>query len=683
MAPRFGYSRWDGTQVGFELDADDVLGEITDDLLYHGDVSPALRRLLHQGFRDRNGERVAGLQELLERLRQRRQEMLDQHDLGGAYEGIAEELRDVVDAERAAIDDLVDQAVRSGDARRQEITGEAMAERRLQLDLLPPDLAGRVRALKEYPFTSAEAQQRFERLLDRLRQELLQSRFNQMAGAMADLAPEQVQRMREMFSALNELLEMRAAGQDTTAAFDQFMADFGDMVPGRPRSLDELLEQMAAQMAAAQALLNSMTPEQRAQLQALSDELLGDLDLRWQVDRLARNLQEAFPGAGWERSYEFGGQDPLGMADGAAMLNQLGDLDDLEQLLRNAVSPGALADVDLERARQLLGPEDARSLEHMARLSRSLEEAGLVERREGRLELTPKGLRRIGHNALAELFSKLAKDRLGRHQIERTGTGQERAYETKPYEFGDPFDLNIERTLRNALVRRGPGGGLPVRLLPDDFEVERNESLTRTSTVLMLDLSLSMPMRDNFLAAKKVAVALHALISSQFPRDYLGIVGFSEVARELKPHQLPEVSWDFVFGTNIQHGLALARQMLARQSGTRQVILITDGEPTAHVRPDGTPFFHYPPVRETVDATLTEVNRCTRDGIRINTFMLGADSALTGFVEKLTELNRGRAFFTTPDTLGDYLLVDFLDQRRSVRRKGGGAGKPGAAKRTR
>jgi len=673
VAPRFGYSRWDGTQVGFELDADDVLGEITDDLLYHGDVSPALRRLLQQGFRDRNGERIAGLQQLLERLRSRRREMLDQHDLGGAYDGIAEELRDIVATERAAIDELIDQAERSGDPRRREIAGEAMAERRLHLDLLPPDLAGRVRALKEHTFTSAQAEKAFAELLDRLRQELLQSQFNQMAGALENLTPEHLQRMREMFSALNELLELRAAGQDTTAAFDQFMAAFGDMFPGRPGSLDELLEQIAARMAAARAMLNSMTPEQRAQLQALSDELLGDLDLRWQVDRLGRNLQEAFPGAGWDRSYEFGGQDPVGMAEGADLLNQLGDLDDLEQLLGGAVSPGALADVDLERARALLGPDDARALEQLSRLSRNLEEAGMVEYRDGRLELTPEGLRRIGRNALAELFSKLAKDRLGRHRIERTGTGQERADETKPYEFGDPFDLNIERTLRNALVRRGPGAGFPVRLAPDDFEVERTEALTRTATVLMLDLSLSMPMRHNFLAAKKVAVALHALISTQFPRDYLGIVGFSEVARELKPHQLPEVSWDFVFGTNMQHGLALSRRMLAPHTGTRQIILITDGEPTAHIRPDGEPFFHYPPVPETVDATLVEVNRCSREGIRINTFMLDADRALTDFVEKLTELNRGRAFFTTPDTLGDYLLVDFLEQRRSVRRQGSSA----------
>jgi uncharacterized protein with von Willebrand factor type A (vWA) domain len=254
---------------------------------------------------------------------------------------------------------------------------------------------------------------------------------------------------------------------------------------------------------------------------------------------------------------------------------------------------------------------------------------------------------------------------MGRHTADRTGTGHERTYETKAYEFGDPFNLSIERTVRNAIARAG--GGTPVRLVPDDFEVERTETLTRGATVLMLDLSLSMPMRDNFLAAKKVAMALHALISSQFPRDYLGIVGFSEVARELKPEQLPEVSWDFVYGTNMQHGLALSRRLLARQTGTKQIIMITDGEPTAHIQPNGVPFFSYPPVQATVDATLAEVMRCTRDDVRINTFMLDATGYLKSFVEKLTQMNRGRAFFTTPETLGSFVLVDFIEQKRAMR----------------
>src|SRR5205814_7350699 len=337
----------------------------------------------------------------------------------------------------------------------------------------------------------------------------------------------------------------------------------------------------------------------------------------------------------------------------------------LENLLRSATNPGALAEVDLDSARELLGDDGARSLERLAELARMLEEAGLIEQREGRFELTPRGMRRIGQNALADLFARLTQDRVGRHDVERTGVGHERAYETKPYEFGDPFNLHIERTVRNAIQRTG--GGVPVRLRPDDFEVERTETLVRSSTVLMLDLSLSMPMRDNFLAAKKVAMALHSLISTQFPRDFLGIVGFSEVARELKPEQLPEVSWDFVYGTNMQHGFLLSRRMLALQTGTKQIIMITDGEPTAHLLPGGDVFFNYPPVHETVEATLTEVARCTREGIRINTFMLDANSYLKQFVERLTQMNRGRAFFTTPETLGDYVLVDFIEQKRAMR----------------
>jgi uncharacterized protein with von Willebrand factor type A (vWA) domain len=661
---RFRYSRWDGTQVGFEMDADDVLSEITDDLLYHGDLNAALRRMMQSGFKDRNGERVQGMRQLLEQLRRRRRDELERYDLGGVYDDIAQELRDVLDMERSGIDDLVEEARQSGDQRRQEVTEAVADERRMQLDMIPPDLSGQVQALQQYEFTSSEAREKFEELMDRLRQQLLQSYFNQMAGSLQSTTPEDLQGMKDMFNALNRMLEQREAGESLDPSFEQFMQQFGQFFPGNPQNLDELLEQLAQQMAAMQSMLNSMTPEQRAQLQGLANQLLEDMDLRWQVDRLSANLQQAFPQAGWDRRYNFSGQDPLGFAEAASLMDRLGDLDQLENLLRSASSPGALADVDVDRARDLLGDDAARSLDRLAELAKMLEEAGLIEQREGRFELTPRGMRRIGQNALSDLFSKLARDRLGRHEADRSGVGHERAYETKPYEFGDPFNLSIERTVRNAIQRTG--GGTPVRLQSEDFEVERTETLTRAATVLMVDLSLSMPMRDNFLPAKKVAMALHSLISSQFPRDYLGIVGFSEVARELKPEQLPEVSWDFVYGTNMQHGFLLARRMLARQSGTKQIIMITDGEPTAHVMPDGEVFFHYPPVHETVEATLTEVSRCTRDGIRINTFMLDATGYLKDFVEKLTRMNQGRAFFTTPETLGDYVLVDFIEHRRAI-----------------
>ncbi|QGG93953.1 vWA domain-containing protein [Actinomarinicola tropica] len=661
---QFRYSRWDGTQTGFELNAFDVLEEITDDLLYHGDLNAALRRMMQSGFTDQNGERLQGVREMLEKLRRRRKDQLDRYDLGGVYDDIAQELRDVVDTEREALDQLAQEARDSGDARRQEITEQSVMEKQMGLDMLPPDLAGQVRELQEYDFTSAEAQQRFEELLDQLRQQLMQQYVDQMAGAMQNLTPEDMARMKDMMAELNQMLEQRERGEEPD--FEGFMDRFGDFFPENPQTLDELLEVMAERMANMQAMLNSMTPEQRAQLQGLSEQLLEDMDLAFQANQLAANLQSAFPNMGWNRSFDFRGQDPLGFAEAAEMMQELGDIDQLENLLRGATNPGALAEVDIDRARELLGDDAAKSLDRMAELAKMLEDAGLIENKEGRFELTPRAIRRLGQNALNDLFKKLAQDKMGRHQLERTGIGHEREYDTKPYEFGDPFNLHIERTVRNAVQRTG--GGTPVRLLPEDFEVERTEQLTRSSTVLMLDLSLSMPMRDNFLPAKKVAMALHSLITSQFPRDFMGIVGFSEVARELTPEQLPEVSWDFVYGTNMQHGFALSRRMLARQSGTKQIIMITDGEPTAHILPNGEPFFSYPPVKETVDATLQEVARCTREGIRINTFMLDANSYLQHFIERLTEMNRGRAFFTTPETLGDYVLVDFIEQKRQMMR---------------
>ncbi len=603
------------------------MAEITDDLLYHGDLASALRRMMQTGFDDANGERIQGLREILERLREQRRERLDNHDLGGVYDDIAQRLRNVVDTERSALDELEGDAQRSGDQRRAEVTSEATTERRMELDLLPPDLAGMVRSLQNYEFTSTEARENFEELLEELRTELLNQQVSQMAGAMENIGPEELARMKDMMSELNRMLEQRAAGE--TPDFDGFMERYGDFFPENPQTLDELLEVMARRMAAMQSMLNSMTPEQRAQLQQLSDQLMEDMDLRWQVEQLGSALRNEFPQMGWDSSQNFGGQDPLGFAQAAEMLAELGDLDQLEQLLQGAANPGALAEVDLDRARELLGPDAAESLEKLAELNRKLAEAGLIEQRDGRPQLTASGMRRIGQNALRDLFRKLDGSALGGHQVHRLGTGHEREMDTKPYEFGDPFNLHIERTVRNAVRRTG--GGTPVQLTPEDFEVERTEHVVRSATVLMLDLSLSMPMRDNFLPAKKVAMALHSLISTQFPRDWLGLVGFSETAREIKAQDLPEVSWDFVYGTNMQHGFAISRRLLSRQHGTKQIIMITDGEPTAHIQANGEPFFSYPPVRETVDATLREVVRCTADGIRINTFMLDPTPHLKTF----------------------------------------------------
>jgi uncharacterized protein with von Willebrand factor type A (vWA) domain len=608
-----------------------------------------------------------GLREMMQRLRERREEIKDRGDLGGVYSEISAELDDLVDEERHAIDEALMAAEQSGDQRRAEVAKESAQERNFRLDMLPSDLAGKINELEHYDFQSSESKQRFEALLEKLRQQIMQQMLDQMSGAVENLTPQDMQRMKDMMAALNEMLESRERGEDPK--FEQFMENFGDFFPENPETLDQLLEIMAQRMANAQAMLNSMTPEQRDQMRQLSEKLLEDMDLRWQMDQLSQKLQGMFPQKGWGQSHEFTGDEPMGFGDAMQAMQELGELDQLDNLLRNASSPSALAEADLDRVREMLGEDVAKSLEQMAQLTKKLKDSGLIDQVEGKLELTPSGLRKIGANALRDVFGSLEKDRLGQHQVERLGVGHERTYDTKPYEYGDPFQLDLQRTLRNALQRQG--STVPLKLSADDFEIEQTEHLTRSSTVLMLDLSLSMPMRDYFLPAKKVAMALHSLMSTQFPRDYLGIVGFSEVARELTPKQLPEVSWDFVYGTNMQHGFMLARKMLSRQSGTKQIIMITDGEPTAHISKSGDVFFNYPPVRETVEATLSEVMRATREGIRINTFMLDASHALQAFIEQLTAINHGRAFFTSPENLGEYLLVDFIEHKRQLSRHRG------------
>ena len=667
MPARFTYSRWDGTQKGFELDAETVFDAMTDDLLYHGDVNSALRRMMQEGFRDRNGDRLQGLREIMDKLRRERQERLDSGDLGGVFKEIADALDDIVDEERHAVDNAKSAAEASGDERRAETARQTAEDRNFRLDMLPDDLAGKVRELQAYDFESAEAKQRFDELMDKLRQQLMQQAVDQMSGAMQNMTPEDMQRMKDMLASLNEMLEKNQRGEDP--GFEQFMESFGDFFPENPETLEELLEIMAQRMAAMQAMMNSMSPEQRAQMQQLSDQLMEDMDLRWQMDQLGQNLRSMFPQMNWNQSYDMQGQDPMGFGQAMQTMQELGELDQLENLLRNATSPGALAEADMDRVRDLMGDDAAKSLERLAELAKMLEQAGLIQNKEGRLELTPKGLRKIGSNALRDLYSKLTKDKAGQHQMDRFGQGHERTYETKQYEYGDPFNLDLQRTIRNA-IRRG-GGGTPVLLSPDDFEIERTEHVTKSSTVLLLDLSMSMPMRDNFLPAKKVAMALHSLITSQFPRDYMGLVGFGEVARVITAEQLPEVSWDFAYGTNMQHAFMLSRQLLSRQTGTKQIIMITDGEPTAHITPSGDPYFNYPPTQETIEATLREVVRCTKDNIRINTFMLDADRSLKSFVEKLTAINRGRAFFTTPESLGDYVLVDFIENKKKMARGSG------------
>jgi len=668
VTARYDYSGWDGTQEFTDLDVDDLLAGLTDDLLAGGDLDDALRRMLRSGMRTADGEQIPGLRDLLEQLRRRRAELLAEGDPDGRMAEIAAQLDEIEAEERAAIDELVEDAASSGDERRAEVTNDVATERRMALDLQPGDPAGRIQSLQNYDFVSSEARQQFEDLVEELRREMADTFFQGASESLSSMSSEQMARMRDAYDALNQMLEQRERGDGLDPSFEQFMEQYGDMFPGNPSTLEELLEQLAERMAAAQAVWNSLSPEQQAQLRSLMEAVLEDMDLRWQVERLAQNLQRAVPDAGWQRSYNFEGEGPMSLSRATDLASQLGQLDSMEDLLQSASSPAALSEIDLDQVRNHMGEDAARALDRLAKLSKSLADEGYISQQGGRTELTPRGARRLGQKALSDLFGQINKDRIGDHSAVKTGSGHDREETTKTYEYGDPLNLHLSSTVHNA-VRRG-GSGVPVRLTPEDFEVVETEALSRSATVLLVDLSMSMPMRDNFVPAKKMAMALQTLISSKFPRDFLGIVGFSEVAREIRPDELPTAMWDYVYGTNLQHALALGRRMLAHQHGTKQIIVVTDGEPTAHIDDAGEVWFNYPPIPETLQRTMAEVIRCTRANIVINCFALDLQRTHYPFVEQIARVNGGRTFYTTPDNLGGYVLVDFLQHRRILRPAG-------------
>src|SRR5277367_1882450 len=339
MSARYDYFEWDGTQEFADLDPDDLLAGLTDDLLAGGDLDDALRRLLRSGFRNADGEQVPGLRDMLDQLRRRRAEMLAEGDPDGRMADLTRQLDDIEQDERAAIDDLVDEAHGSGDQRRSEVTDDVATERRMELDLQPDDPAGRISSLQHYDFVSSEE------LVEELRREMADTFFEGASDALSNMDAEQMQRMRDAYDALNQMLEQRERGDELDPSFEEFMAQYGDMFPGNPQNLDELLQQLAERMAAAQAVWNSMSPEQQAQLRNLMDSVLEDMDLRWQVERLAQNLQRAVPDAGWQRSYDFNGEGPMGMNRATDLATQLGQLDRMEEVIQSASSPAALGEI--------------------------------------------------------------------------------------------------------------------------------------------------------------------------------------------------------------------------------------------------------------------------------------------------------------------------------------------------
>jgi uncharacterized protein with von Willebrand factor type A (vWA) domain len=673
LARRARYSQWDGTQRLPDLDADEILKALSDDVMAEGDLAEALRRLMERGWRSGDPTRpdMAGLQDLMERLARRREEMRERYDLGDVLGDIRRELEEIVADERAGVERRLQNAAQDApDAGTAKVAKDLAARRLDRLDSLPPDLGDRIRDLREYDFLEPDVRQRFDELVEKLSKQVLDQFVSGMSDAIRSVTPEDLAANRDMVRDLNELIRERIGGREPDVR--EFLAKHGRFFPGA-QTFDDIIDQLAQRMAAMQSLMRSMSPEQRAELESMMEALLRDDRLLIDLAQLASNLDVLLPGGLGDR-VRFTGDESLSLDGALAQIARLQSMERLEDTLMDIESPGDLASIDRDEVRDLMGDDAVRDLDALDDLARRLEEAGYLTRDGDRLELTPRGTRRIGQQVLDDLFARLKRDAFGGHRIDRHGRGGEREDTTKPYEFGDPFHLDLKGTLTNAMLReenapavtavRAARGDRAVHLTPHDFEVYRSEQLTRTATVLLVDMSRSMLLRGCFLAAKKVAVALDTLIRTQYPRDHLSVIGFAYYAREIRPGALAELTWHgYEYGTNLQHGLLLARRILARQAAAnKEIVVITDGEPTAHFE-NGQVEFSYPPTRRTIQETLREVQRCAREGITINTFMLERSRALAEFVAHMTKLNRGRAFYATPERLGEYVLVDFVDRR--------------------
>jgi uncharacterized protein with von Willebrand factor type A (vWA) domain len=655
MPHLFSYGAWDGTQHVLDVDAESLLDAMSDDLLEEGDLWRALQRLFRQGTQNQDGQRMPGLQDMLQQLRQRRQQQLQQSNLNDALKDIREKLQEIQQTERQGIENKVSdghQRAEKGEIPEQlQKTMERMAEEhRQKLDELPPDVPGQIQGLQNYDFMDPNARQMFQELMEQLRQQVMQQQFQGMQQGLQNMTAEDLRTIKDMLKDLNQMLDEKGRGGEPD--FSGFMDKWGQFFPG-VKSLDELIEQLQQRQAQMQSMLDSMSGEQRRELMDLMQSLVQDPGLRNELAALVDNLEELRPMDDLRRRYPFRGEDSLNLEQAMQVMQDLQEMDRLERQMREAIDTADPATIDREMLARQLGEDAKEQLEQLDQITKLLEEAGLVERHGDQLELTPRAIRKIGQKALRDIFQHLARDRFGNHETDQRGGGGDRSDDTKAYEFGDSFLLDMRSTLQNSLVRNGPG--TPVRLVPQDFEVYRTEQLNR-----------SMIYRGCFLAAKKVALALHSLIRSQFPRDNLYLVTFSLYARQIQPQQLTALRWsEWEYGTNLQDGLMHARKLLARhKGGTRQIVVITDGEPTAYWEPGhSTPVFSYPPTPRTLQQTLLEVGRCTREGLRINTFMLERSYGLMRFVDDITRINRGRAFFADPERLGDYILVDYLNQK--------------------
>ena len=672
---RYGRYVYGPDPLALPFDVRGAVDEMGDSILAGANPADALRELLRRGFGDRAGRR--GLDDLLRRVRERQREIRG----SGRLDGILEQARA-----------LLDTAVGQERAELFPDPGDEARLREADLDALPADTAQAIRQLADYDWRSPAARQTFEQLRELLRSEVLDSQFRGMRQVMQNPDPQAMRRVKDMLADLNEMLAADARGEHTQVDFDRFMERYGDLFPDHPQNLEELVDSLISRMAAAERLLRSLSPEQREELAGLMASALDDAGLAAEMARLADALRARRPDldrAGMMGGVQMSGEEPLGLGDATTALAELADLAELETALGQDYPGASLDDIDEEAVRRAFGRQAVDDIEALRRIERELERQGYLTRNAGQLELTPKAVRRLGDTALRRIFSDLSFGRSGDHDRRDAGQAGELTGTSRAWEFGDEQPLDVPATVRNALLRgargvRGDGksprergrsgGGRPargstVKLSARDFEVAETERRSAAVVSLLVDLSYSMQLRGTWAAAKQTALALHALLRSRFPQDAIQVVGFSNYARELRETELAGLGWDMVQGTNLHHALMLAGRHIDRHPEHEPVVLIvTDGEPTAHLQRDGRSWFDWPPAPETVELTLAEVDKMTRRHAALNIFMLADDPRLSAFVDNVARRNGGRVLQAAPEHLGEYVIRDFLRTRGASRR---------------
>ncbi|GII29821.1 vWA domain-containing protein [Planotetraspora mira] len=648
MAYRYGEYHDGPDPLAPPYDVRGALDEMGDAILSGSTPLDALRDLLKRGLPGPSDRR--GLDDLLRQVRQRRRELRENTRLDGTLERARALLDKAIGQERAEL--FPDP---SDDARFREAA----------LDALPSDTSRAIQELGSYDWRSQAARQTFEELRDLLRREVLDSQFRGMRDALANPDPAAMERVRQMMSDLNDMLDRDARGEHTQEDFDQFMQKYRDMFPENPRNLEELIDILARRAAATQRLLASLTPQQREELAGLIDQTLEQAGLSEQMRRLGNALYSRRPDLAWNTPERVSGDEPTGMGDAVTALQDLADLSDLETALRQDYPGARLDDIDEDAIRRALGRSAVDDLDALRQVERELEEQGYLRRHRGKLELTPKAVRRLGETALRRVFSSLDSGRRGDHDQRDAGKAGELTGSSRPWRFGDEQPIDVVRTVVNG-VRRTTSHSRRVSLTVDDFEVAETERRSAAAVCLLVDLSYSMALRGTWAAAKQTALALQALVASKFPQDAVQIIGFSNYARVLQADELAGLEWDMVQGTNLHHALLIAGRHLDRHPDFEPVVLVvTDGEPTAHLMRSGVPRFEWPPSAETLELTLAEVDKMTRRRATLNVFMLAADERLKDFVNEVARRNGGRVFSASADRLGEYVVSDFLKVRRS------------------